>query len=80
MTFISQSFHAFSFGLYHSTVIIFLYTLYDNKKLAQQFMYGVAYGLGGFVGALVAGWSYGEYLYAYSAMFAFISLITLFLI
>jgi PPP family 3-phenylpropionic acid transporter len=80
MTFISQSLHAFSFGLYHSTVIIFLYTLYDNKKLAQQFMYGVAYGLGGFIGALVAGWAYGEYLYVYSAIFALISLITLFLI
>jgi MFS transporter, PPP family, 3-phenylpropionic acid transporter len=80
ITFFSQSLHAFSFGLYHSTVIIFLYTLYENKKLAQQFMYGVAYGLGGFVGALVAGYVYGEYLFVYSAIFALISLITLFLI
>lgn len=80
ITFFSQGLHAFSFGLYHSTVIIFLYTLYDNKKLAQQFMYGVAYGLGGFVGALVAGWVYGEYLFIYSAIFAFISFIALSLI
>lgn len=80
ITFISQGLHAFSFGLYHSTVIIFLYTLYDNKKLAQQFMYGVAYGLGGFVGALVAGWVYGQYIFVYSAIFACISFITLFLI
>ena len=80
ITFISQGLHAFSFGLYHSTVIIFLYTLYDNKKLAQQFMYGVAYGLGGFVGALVAGWLYGQYLFIYSAIFALVSFITLFLI
>lgn len=80
ITFFSQSLHAFSFGLYHSTVIIFLYTLYENKKLAQQFMYGVAYGLGGFVGALVAGFLYGEYLFVYSAIFALISLIALFLI
>ncbi|MBU3013732.1 MFS transporter [Poseidonibacter lekithochrous] len=80
ITFISQSLHAFSFGLYHSTVIIFLYTLYENKKLAQQFMYGVAYGLGGFIGALVAGFVYGEYLFVYSAIFALVSLISLFLI
>ena len=80
MTFIAQGLHAFSFALYHSTVIIFLYTLYDNKKLAQQFMYGVAYGLGGFVGALVAGWTYGEYIFVYSAIFALISLISLFLV
>ena len=80
ITFFSQSLHAFSFGLYHSTVIIFLYTLYENKKLAQQFMYGVAYGLGGFVGALIAGFVYGEYLFVYSSIFAFISFISLFLI
>ncbi len=80
MTFISQSLHAFSFGLYHSTVIMFLYSLYDNKKLAQQFMYGVAYGLGGFVGALLAGWAYGQYLFMYSAIFAIFSLMSLFLL
>ena len=74
LTFLSQSIHAFSFGLYHSAVIIYLYTLYENKKLAQQFMYGVAYGLGGFVGALVAGWLYGENLFLYSALFASASL------
>ena len=34
-----------------------------KKKLAQQFMYGVAYGLGGFIGAFVAGAVYGEYLF-----------------
>ena len=75
LTFISQSFHAFSFGLYHSAVIILLYTLYENKKLAQQFMYGVAYGLGGFLGALVAGWLYGENLFLYSSLFALASLV-----
>ena len=74
LTFLSQSIHAFSFGLYHSAIIIYLYTLYENKKLAQQFMYGVAYGLGGFVGALVAGWLYGENLFLYSAIFALASL------
>lgn len=77
ITFFTQSLHAFSFGLYHSSVIIYLYTLYENKKLAQQFMYGVAYGLGGFIGALIAGASYGEFLFLYSAIFSFISFVTL---
>lgn len=75
ITFFAQSIHAFSFGLYHSAVIIYLYKLYENKKLAQQFMYGVAYGLGGFVGALVAGMLYGENLFLYSALFALASLL-----
>lgn len=78
ITFISQSIHAFSFGLYHSAVIIYLYSLYEDKKLAQQFMYGVAYGLGGFIGAIIAGWVYGEFLFIYSALFALISFISLF--
>lgn len=78
ITFFSQAIHAFSFGLYHSAIIIYLYSLYENKKLAQQFMYGVAYGLGGFLGALIAGWVYGEFLFVYSALFALISFIALF--
>ncbi len=80
ITFFTQSLHAFSFGLYHSTVIIYLYTLYENKKLAQQFMYGVAYGLGGFLGAFVAGAVYGEFLFLYSALFALLSFISLYFI
>ncbi len=78
LTFFTQSIHAFSFGLYHSAVIIYLYSLYSNKKLAQQFMYGVAYGLGGFLGALVAGWLYGEYLFLYSSIFSAFALAFLF--
>jgi MFS transporter, PPP family, 3-phenylpropionic acid transporter len=77
MTFFSQAIHAFSFGLYHSSVIMFLYSLYENKKLAQQFMYGIGYGLGGFIGALVAGAVYGEFLFIFSALFSLLSLISL---
>lgn len=77
LTFISQGMHAFSFGLYHSSVIMYLYTLYEDKKLAQQFMYGVAYGLGGFIGAIIAGWAYGEYLFLISAFFALFSFISI---
>ena len=80
VTFLTQSIHAFSFGLYHSSVIIYLYSLYENKKLAQQFMYGVAYGLGGFVGAIVAGAVYGEFLFIFSALFSLLSLIALYFV
>ncbi len=73
ISYFTQSIHAFSFGLYHSAVVIYLYKLYEDKKLAQQFMLGVAYGLGGFVGALVAGWTYGEYLFLYCAVTAFLA-------
>jgi len=77
ISYFTQSLHAFSFGLYHSAVIIYLYTLYANKKLAQQFMFGVAYGLGGFMGALIAGYTYGEYLFLGSAIIAFLAFIAL---
>ncbi len=80
LTFISQSMHAFSFGLYHSCVVIYLFSIYANKKLAQQFMYGLAYGLGGFIGSLVSGLVYGQYLFLYAALFTFISLMALFFI
>ncbi|QKF72277.1 putative major facilitator superfamily transporter [Aliarcobacter faecis] len=78
IAFLTQSIHAFSFGLFHSAVVIYLYSIYENKKLAQQFMYGVAYGLGGFLGALIAGKTYGESLFLYSAIFAFIAFLSLF--
>ena len=75
--FVSQSLHAFSFGLYHSAVIIYLYSIYHNKQLAQQFMFGIAYGLGGFIGALVAGYSYGEYLFLFSSIISLLAFIVL---
>jgi len=77
ISFFTQSLHAFSFGLYHSAVILYLYKLYSNKKLAQQFMLGVAYGLGGFLGALISGQFYGEYLFLYSSCIALLSFLSL---
>ncbi|AXH16246.1 MFS transporter [Malaciobacter mytili] len=77
VTFISQSIHAFSFGLFHSAVIMYLYSLYENKKLAQQFMYGVAYGLGGFIGAIIAGLLYGPNLFLYSSFFSFLAFLVI---
>lgn len=79
IAYFTQSMHAFSFGLYHSAIILYLYRLYSNKKLAQQFMLGFAYGLGGFVGAFTSGWVYGEYLFLYSSFVAFMAYVNLLL-
>jgi len=80
VTFFTQALHAFSFGLYHSAVILCLYSLYKDKKLAQQFMFGVAYGLGGFMGALISGWLYSDALFLYSAIFALLSFFSMMLL
>ena len=58
LLFISQSIHAFSFALYHTAAIMYLHALYSDKKLSQQFFAGIAYGMGGFMGAFGAGFMY----------------------
>jgi len=80
ITFFTQALHALSFGLYHSAVILCLFSLYKDKKLAQQFMFGVAYGLGGFTGALLSGWLYSDKLFLYSAIIALLSFFSLLLL
>lgn len=77
ISFVAQAFHSLSFALYHSAVSMYLFSLYQNKKLAQQFLFGVAYGLGGFVGALVAGKLYGDYLFLSSSIIAFCAYLVL---
>jgi len=71
MTFISQSLHAVSFALYHTAAISYVFSLYSQKRLAQQFFLGIAFGLGGAVGALLAGKWYGENLFLYEAAVTF---------
>jgi MFS transporter, PPP family, 3-phenylpropionic acid transporter len=68
LLFISQSLHAFSFALFHTTSISVLFSLYKARRLAQQFFFGISYGLGGFVGALGAG-----VVYQYTPAYLFIA-------
>jgi PPP family 3-phenylpropionic acid transporter len=68
LTFASQSLHAVSFALYHTAAITYVYSLYTQKKLAQQFFLGIAFGLGGSVGAFLSGKLYGENLFLYEAI------------
>jgi PPP family 3-phenylpropionic acid transporter len=76
----SQSLHAFSFALYYTAVISYVYSLYTQKKLAQQFLLGLTFGLGGSVGAMVAGKIYdydSELLFGFEALMALLSLIVM---
>ena len=79
LAYLSQSFHAFSFALYHTATLSFLYKLYKDKKLAAQFYYGFGFGLGGFVGSLVAGYLYGERLFLSASLITLISLLVLYI-
>jgi len=77
ITFLSQSLHAISFALYHTATITYIFSLYTQKKLAQQFILGIGFGLGGSMGALLSGQIYGEYLFlieAFITMGAFLML------
>ncbi len=82
LLFISQSIHAFSFALYHSAAIMYLHSLYANKKLSQQFFAGIAYGMGGFIGAAGSGFIYEvspQGLYVVAAMITLLSFMFLWL-
>lgn len=76
----AQSLHAFSFALFHTAAISYLYELYSERKLAQQFFFGISYGLGGFIGAVSAGYIYELWpsiLFLYAALissFAYLSI------
>jgi PPP family 3-phenylpropionic acid transporter len=77
----SQMLHAVSFALYYTATISYVFQLYTQKKLAQQFYLGITFGLGGSLGALLAGWIYEEYssqLFAIEAFFALGALVMMF--
>ena len=68
ITFFSQSLHAISFALYHTAAISYVFLLYSQKRLAQQFFLGISFGLGGGLGSFIAGYMYGEYLFLLEAI------------
>ena len=77
LTFATQSLHAISFALYHTAAITYVFSLYTQKKLAQQFFLGIAFGLGGSVGAILSGKIYGEYLFLTEAIITFCAFLVL---
>lgn len=76
LTFFSQSLHAVSFALLHSAAFLHLHTLYHDRKLSSQFYFGLTFGFGAFLGSIVAGLTYGTYVYLVSAIIAFIAFLT----
>jgi PPP family 3-phenylpropionic acid transporter len=77
VTFASQTLHAISFALYHTAAITYVFSLYTQKKLAQQFFLGIAFGLGGSVGALLSGKIYGENMFLIESIIALLSFFAL---
>ena len=77
LTFASQSLHAIGFALYHTAAITYVFSLYTQKKLAQQFFLGIAFGLGGSVGAILSGQIYGEYLFLVESLITFVAFLVL---
>ena len=73
IAYFSQSLHALSFALYYSASIAYLFHIYKNKKLAQQFFGGFSFGLGGFIGSILAGLFYGKYLFLYASFVALLA-------
>jgi MFS transporter, PPP family, 3-phenylpropionic acid transporter len=77
LVFLSQSLHAIGFALYHTAAITYVFSLYTQKKLAQQFFLGIAFGLGGSVGAVLSGKIYGESLFLVESFITFSAFIVL---
>ncbi len=79
--FLTQTIHAFSFALFHSAAISYLYHLYRHKSLAQQLFSGITYGFGAFMGALIAGYVYElypEYLFLSASIIALMAYASLY--
>jgi PPP family 3-phenylpropionic acid transporter len=76
LTALSQTIHAFSFALFHTSALLYISQNYKNKTLAQQFYAGIAYGLAGFLGSFVSGFL-GEYLFLVEGIIAFVGFIIL---
>ncbi len=74
----TQSLHAFSFALYYTAAISYLFRIYRNKTLAQQFFGGISFGLGGMIGSFLAGLFYGNYLFLYASFVALLATLVLF--
>jgi PPP family 3-phenylpropionic acid transporter len=68
----SQTIHAFSFAVFHTAALLYLSKIYENKTLAQQFYAGIGYGFAAFLGSIISGWLYGDKLFLYEALIAFL--------
>ena len=65
---ILQIAHMFSFAVFHTSAILYISNKYKNKTLVQQFYSGIGYGIAAFLGSLLSGYLYGEFLFLYEGM------------
>jgi PPP family 3-phenylpropionic acid transporter len=84
MILLSQTLHAFSFGMTHATSVYFLHTYFSSgfQTRAQALYVSLAFGIGGAAGSFIAGntWMQGtgaELSFVISASFAFIGALAL---
>jgi len=70
LTSLSQTIHAFSFAIFHTSALLYISKRYENKTLAQQFYAGIGYGLAAFLGSIISGWLYGDKLFLYESLIA----------
>jgi PPP family 3-phenylpropionic acid transporter len=84
MILLSQTLHAFSFGMTHATSVYFLHTYFSSgfQTRAQALYVSLAFGIGGAAGSFIAGntWMQGtgvELSFVISASFAFVGALAL---
>ncbi len=74
---LSQLIHAFSFAIFHTSALLYISKKYENKTLAQQFYAGIGYGLAAFLGSIISGFLYGNKLFLYESLIAFIGFLVM---
>ena len=74
---ILQTFHLFSFAIFHTAALLYVSTKYKNQTLAQQFYAGIGYGIAAFLGSIISGYLYSDKLFLYESLIVFIGFLVL---
>ena len=72
-----QTFHLFSFAIFHTAALLYVSSKYKNQTLAQQFYAGIGYGIAAFLGSVISGYLYGENLFLYESLIVFVGFLVL---
>jgi len=72
-----QTFHLFSFAIFHTAALLYVSTKYKNQTLAQQFYAGIGYGIAAFLGSIISGYLYSDKLFLYESLIVFVGFLVL---
>jgi len=72
-----QTLHLFSFAIFHTAALLYISNKYRNQTLVQQFYAGIGYGMAAFIGSIISGYLYGEKLFLYEGIIAFLGFLIL---